>query len=288
MRIKKIYNNNIIMAHDEKQLEKILLGKGIAFNQREGDEVDQSKIDKIYTLESKELVDRFVNLVGEIPLNHLELTNTIVKEAENELDIKFNDSIYIGLTDHINYALFRAKKGEYIKNAFLWEVKKFYPKEYKVALKALDTIYYYEKVKLTEDEASFIALHFVNGQNLQPHLDIKGNNENAIILDILNIIKFHFKIEIEEESLNYTRFITHLRYFLQRINNQVRYFSEDDQLFNQAKMNYPETYNCLLRIDAYFKSKMNVSMTMEEQLYFILHINRLTTREIQIRSSKGL
>lgn len=288
VRIKKIFNNNIILAHDEKLLEKILLGKGIAFNKKEGDEVDQTKIDKIFTLESKELVDRFVNLVGEIPINHLELTNAIVKEGEQDLNIKFNDSIYIGLTDHINYALYRYRQGEYIENAFLWEVRKFYPNEYKVALKALETIYYYEKVKLSEDEASFIALHFVNGQNIKTNVDIKSNNENAIILDILNIIKFHFNIEIEEESINYSRFITHLRYFLQRIYKQVRYASEDNDLFIQVKTNYPEIYECLLKIDAYFKSKMDVSMTTEEQLYFILHINRLTTRETQIRSNHGL
>ncbi|MCE4052185.1 BglG family transcription antiterminator LicT [Bacillus sp. Au-Bac7] len=288
MRIKKIYNNNIILAHDEKFVEKVLLGKGVAFGKKEGEEVDKEKIEKVFTLESKELVDRFVNLVGEIPINHLELTNAIVKEAEKELSIKFNDSIYIGLTDHINYALYRYRQGEQMRNAFLWEVKKFYPKEYKVALKALEIIYYFEKVKLNVDEASFIALHFVNGQNLQSNLNIKGNNENAVILDILNIIKFHYNIEIEEDSINYSRFVTHLRYFLQRINGQVRYSSDDNQLFLQVKTKYKKAYECILKINAYFNAKMSVTMTTEEQLYFVLHINRLTTRENQIRSSNGL
>ncbi|MCM2676374.1 CAT RNA binding domain-containing protein [Alkalicoccobacillus plakortidis] len=138
MRIKKVFNNNVILAHDENFVEKVLLGRGLAFGKKErGDEVDQDKVDKIFTLESKELVDSFVHLVGEIPINHLELTNSIVKEAEKELEITFNDSIYIGLTDHINYALHRHRQGEHMRNAFLWEIKKFYPKEFKVALKAL-------------------------------------------------------------------------------------------------------------------------------------------------------
>ncbi|WP_064504152.1 BglG family transcription antiterminator LicT [Alkalihalobacillus trypoxylicola] len=288
MRIKKIYNNNIILAHDEKSVEKILLGKGIGFGKKEGDEVTEEKVEKIFTLETKELVDSFVNLVHEIPIKHFELTNIIIKEAEKQLNTTFNDSIYIGLTDHINYALFRHKQGEHIRNAFLWEIKKFYPQEYKVALHALETIYYYEKIKLTEHEASFIALHFVNGQNVESDIDIKGNRENAVILDILNIIKFHFKMEIEEDSINYSRFVTHLRFFLERINGQVRYDSDDNQLFKQVKAKYTDTYQCILKIDAYFQSKMNVSMTTEEQLYFILHINRLTNRENQIRSHNGL
>lgn len=285
MRIKKIFNNNIILAHDEKMLERVLLGRGIAFSKKEGDEVDRSKIDKIFILESRELVDKFVNLVGEIPTNHLELTNSIVKDAEERLDIKFNDSIYIGLADHINYALYRHKKGEHIQNAFLWEIKKFYPKEYMAALAALEIIFYYEKVKLTEDEASFIALHFVNGQNVEANLAYQGNNESAVILDILNIIKFHYNIEIEEDSINYSRFVTHLRFFLQRVNRQARYEAEDNHLFLQVREKYPKAYQCALKINVYLKSKMKVTMTTEEQLYFILHINRLTARENQMRSN---
>lgn len=285
MWIKKIFNNNIILAHDEKMSERVLLGRGIAFGKKEDDEVDESKIDKIFILESQELVDKFVHLVGEIPTNHLELTDKIVKEAEKQLKVNFNDSIYIGLADHINYALFRFKNGEQIQNAFLWEIKKFYPKEYQVALDMLETIYYYEKVKLSEDEASFIALHFVNGQNTNYDINLKGINETIIIQDVFNIIKFHYTIEIEEDTLNFSRFVTHLRYFLQRITRQERYGSGENQLFDQVSIKYKKAYQCVLKINSYLIKKLETEMTIDEQLYFILHINRLTDRENQIRSN---
>ncbi|MFC6465325.1 BglG family transcription antiterminator LicT [Marinilactibacillus sp. GCM10026970] len=285
MWIKKIFNNNIILAHDEKMSERVLLGRGIAFGKKENDEVDESKIDKIFILESQELVDKFVHLVGEIPTNHLELTDKIVKEAEKRLDVKFNDSIYIGLADHINYALFRFNNGEQIQNAFLWEIKKFYPKEYQVALDMLETIYYYEKVRLSEDEASFIALHFVNGQNMNFDVNFKGINETIIIQDVFNIIKFHYSIEIEEDTLNYSRFVTHLRYFLQRITREERFGSGENQLFDQVSTKYKKAYQCVLKINSYLIKKLDTEMTVDEQLYFILHINRLTNRENQIRSN---
>ena len=50
MRIKKVFNNNVILAHDENFVEKVLLGRGLAFGKKEGDEVDQDKVDKIFTL----------------------------------------------------------------------------------------------------------------------------------------------------------------------------------------------------------------------------------------------
>ena len=74
--------------------------------------------------------------------------------------------IYIGLTDHIHFVIKRAKQNEQLKNALLWEIKKFYPREFAASMKALELIEYSEGLQLTEDEASFIAMHFVNGQQL--------------------------------------------------------------------------------------------------------------------------
>ena len=40
------------------------------------------------------------------------------------------------------------------------------------------------------------------------------------IQDILNIVKYTYDIELDEHSLNYERFITHLRFFFKRLNNK--------------------------------------------------------------------
>ena len=37
-----------------------------------------------------------------------------------------------------------------------------------------------------------------------------------MIQNILNIVKFHFNIELDEYSLHYERFITHLKFFLHK------------------------------------------------------------------------
>ena len=38
-----------------------------------------------------------------------------------------------------------------------------------------------------------------------------------MIQNILNIVKFHYKLELDEYSLHYERFITHLKFFSQRM-----------------------------------------------------------------------
>lgn len=276
--VKKIFNNNTLLAEDEKQLEYVLLGRGISFQKKKGDLVDETKIDKIFVLESKEVTQKFVSLINEVPINQLELVSKMIKAAEEKLNISFNNSIYIGLTDHINYAIERYRNGIQLKNVLLWDIKKFYQKEYEAALESLKIIEYYEDITFDEDEAGHIALHYVNAQ--------QNNGEmkytllvTEVIEEVLKIIKYHFNISIDEQSLNYNRLITHLRYFIRRILSHDLYTQEDDDYFYmQVKRKYPESFQCVMKIQTYFEKKFNVEISLEEVSYLTLHIQRVTQR----------
>ena len=61
MIIKKIYNNNIVLVEDEKQLEMVLIGRGIAFHKKAGDPIDAAKAEKRFVIESPEVTSRFRN-----------------------------------------------------------------------------------------------------------------------------------------------------------------------------------------------------------------------------------
>lgn len=278
MIIKKIFNNNVLLAENAQQLEMILLGKGIAFQKKAGDAVEESKIDKKFVIDSDDSKAKFIELLREVPLNHLELTTKIIVAAESELGTTFNDSIYIGLTDHINYALFRYKQGLQLSNALMWEVKKFYPKEFKAAMNALKTIEYYEGISFTEDEAGFIALHFVNA--IQDDEGMKLTVQSTeVIQQILNIVKFHYCMELDESSLNYNRFVTHIRYFIRRLlSHEVCHHQDDEFLFLQVKEKYPQAYQCACKVQKYLETKFCAEITHEEMLYFMLHINRVAER----------
>lgn len=275
MRVKKIFNNNIMLAEDENLLEMVLLGKGVAFQKKNGDDVNLDKVEKTFVLNSPELYNKFIELLKEVPVNHLELTNKIVLEAQKSLNVELNDSIYIALTDHINYTLSRCKKGINMKNALLWEIKKFYKKEFDAALKALELIKYYEDILLPEDEAGFIALHFVNAQQDGEEMKLTIII-TEMVNEILNIVKFHYSIEIDENSLNFSRFVTHIRYFARRIQCHEPIVSNDDSLYEQIKDMYPQAFGCAIKVKNYLIKKFNIEITNEEMLYFMLHINRVT------------
>lgn len=278
MVIKKIYNNNIVLVEDEKQLEMILLGRGIAFQKKAGDEIDPGRAEKRFVIDSPELTSRFSELVKEVPVNHLELSCRIIEDTQKRLNVTFSDAIYIGLSDHISYALYRSKQKLPLKNNLLWEIKRFYPREYQAAREALKTIAYYENVWLPDDEAGYIALHFVNatqeGEEMQTTIQV-----TETVQELIKMIQIHFNMSLDETSLSYQRLITHIRYFVRRLFVNEPAGGGDDLLFEQVKGAYPRSYTCVCKIRDYFRMKFHCEITEEEMTYLMLHIRRVTSRE---------
>lgn len=235
MKVLKTFNNNITLVEDDKHHEMILMGKGIAFGLKKGDQVDESKIEKKFVFDTRELNDKFTALFNQVPVKYIELSSTIIDYASKELNITFDNNIYLALSDHISYAIERYQNNEPLKNALLFDIKKFYPNEFKVALKALDMIHYDTGIMMSEDEAGYIAMHFVNasqsGEAMSQTIAI-----TKIVEDILQIVEYHYHLKLDENSLNYIRFVTHIRYFARRLfSNEISNNNQDDGLFEQIK-----------------------------------------------------
>ncbi|TCN21427.1 BglG family transcription antiterminator LicT [Mesobacillus foraminis] len=276
MKIHKVINNNVISVINEHNKELVIMGRGIAFKKKPGDPVDEDSIEKIFTLENKDLSERFKTLLYEIPVEYMEISDEIISYAKKALGRKLNESIYVSLTDHIHFAVERHQKGLDIKNALLWEIKRLYKEEYEVGVKALQRIKEKLNISLPEDEAGFIALHIVNAELNDEMTNIV--NITKVMQEILNIVKYHFKIDFDEESLNYYRFITHLKFFAQRLFNKTYMDNEDDFLYDVIKEKYREAYRCTEKIREFISKKYNYDINAEEMVYLTIHIARVVTR----------
>ncbi|MBS5938190.1 BglG family transcription antiterminator LicT [Clostridium sp.] len=276
MKIDKIFNNNAVMVKEDNGRDSVIIGCGLAFRKKVGDEVDESLIEKTFILKEKDTLEKFKMILEHIPTEQISLCYDIVEYAKNMLNCELNDYIYVTLTDHISYTLKLFDEGIERPNILIWEIKKFYPKEYNIGLKALEFIESEFGKKINEEEAGNIALHLITAQ-------INGKSDKTDIAysmtkkiqDILNIVKYTFDIELDEHSLNYERFITHLRFFFKRLNNKTQYRNEnEDFLLAQVKEKYKDAYKCMLKIEKY----LNVELSYEEQLYLTLHIKRIVNR----------
>ena len=278
MKVVRVFNNNAVLVENEANEEMVLIGKGIAFAKKTGDLINEELIQKKFVFENSQLNEKLAKLFNEVPVKYIELTLDIVEMAGKELNTKFNSNIYIDLADHIAYAVERCSNNETIKNALLWEIKKFYPNEFAAAMKALEMIRYETNIEMTEDEAGFIALHFVNGQS-EGELMAQTVAVTKIVEDILHIVEYHFHFKIDETSLNYIRFVTHIQYFARRLFAKEVIDDGDDILFEQIKNRYQDSYNCSLKVKKYIGSNYHIDISNDELVYFILHINRVCNRK---------
>lgn len=274
MLIHKILNNNVILILDQNSEEQIVMGRGIAFKKRVGDNIDESIIDKIFMLKDQKVKNNFTELIKDIPMDYIEVAYEIMQYAKDNVGENIDENLIISLSDHIHTAVERYIEGIEIKNVLLWDIKKFYKAEFEIGLKALDIIEQKLNVKLPEDEAGFIAMHVVNrimNENIGNMYDI-----TKIIQEILNIVKYYLGIKFDEDSVYFYRFVTHIKYFAQRLISGKTYESDnEDSLFEIIKGRYQEPYKCVEKISEFIQKKYKYNLSDEEKLYLTIHIARI-------------
>ncbi len=273
MVIQKVINNNVISAYDVNQQEIVIMGKGIGFKAHTGELIDESKIEKVFRIENENLSRQFQELLENIPLEHMQLTSDIISYAIKNLNVQLNQNIYITLTDHINFAIQRQSQGIQLKNALLWETKKFYHQEYLMGKYAVDLLNEKLGTEFTEDEAGFIALHFVNAEyNTTINDTFEMTN---MIQKILELVRLEMGIEFDEESLHYERFITHLKFLVQRLYRHELLKDEEIEFARMMENKYPKEYECSNHIAEYIEKEYGSKIASEEIMFLAIHIKRV-------------
>lgn len=281
MKIFKILNNNVAVVLDDKGEEKIVMGKGICFKKKAGEEIRPEVVDKTFALAAGEVSNKFQVLIQDIPMEHMALGEEIIAEAKKRLGKKLNDMIYISLIDHVHTSIIRFLDGVTVKNVLLWDIRRFYREEYQIGLWALEVIREKFKVELPEDEAGFIALHLANAQMDQ---EVMHNmyEITRIMQELVNIVKYYFQISFDEDDVYYYRFITHLKFFAKRLVERKIYTEDDnDDLWAVIKGKYPKAYGCVEKITAFIEKKYEYELSKEEQLYLTIHIERVVNKTQQ-------
>lgn len=275
----KVLNNSAALVKDTDGKEEIVLGKGIGFGLNTGDKIDESRIQRRFVL-ANDKID--IDQLKSIKPTAFDLTNQVVQLVEPLLNIKFNSMQYIALADHINFAIARAKDHhiDLSDNNTRWEVKNLFPKEFKVAEKVVSLIDKEMNIELPASETVLMTYHLVNAESDDAQVQETVQITN-LINGIISIIQYEYKLTLDTDSLNYSRFITHLRALLVRI---LRKHSNDtaqldSSLLSFMKIKYHKAYETVERISTYLNSKMGWVLSPDDKFYLVLHIWRLTSRQ---------
>lgn len=288
MIIKKILNNNTIITKNSKKQEIIVVGKGVGYGKNINDPVDKEKITKIFVPENKGDRKKILDMIDEIPIEYIDISKKIISYARRKYKLILNENIYITLTDHIYSSIERKKEGIELKNKVLWEIKNFYSNEFAIGKKGLAIIKEDCDVQLSEDEAGFIAIHIISSE-------IGGDVEDffaqtSFVQQTANIVKYYFSMEFDEDSLEYSRFITHLKFFWYRISKDKNTAIEDmeNDILEIIKNKKVDAYLCALKIKKFVEDTYHYKLGSEEILYLTIHISRITKNDKMEDEQNGL
>lgn len=273
MTIEKVINNNVVTAIDESNQEVVLMGKGIGFQAKAGNLIQKEKIEKKFVLSDKMELGKFEEVVSSIPMEHLDVCVEIINYAVEILGKRLSSSIYISLTDHINFALERYKTGIIFDNPLAQEVKSFYRSEYLVGEYAVRMIENKLNVQLPQDEAASIAMHFLNAEYCTGMSDTM--HMTSVIRDALHIVEESLKIKLDDTEMTCARFSAHLKFMAFRLLHGEQVVPQEEEYNNLIISLYPDAYFIANKIATYAKEKYNYSMAIDEMVNMTIHIRRI-------------
>jgi len=180
----------------------IVTGRGLGFKKKVGERIDESKVEKIYRMEGKSAQTRLRELVTQIPIEDLELTERLINDVKSQITQKLNESLLITLADHISFAIKRKREGIEFTNPLASAVICYYPLEYQLGMRCLDMVREAYGVELNKDEASFIALHIVNAELNTNMTEMYAITE--LIDGSIEVVESSYRKKFDRESLDFS------------------------------------------------------------------------------------
>lgn len=163
MKIKQVFNHNVVLTQ-RNQKEVVAMGRGIAFGKHAGDEIDEAKVEKYFSLDNEKTSSQFTQLLSETSSENVQLAKDMIDYIKLNLSKKVSDSIYFTLTDHINSLEERAKLKAYIHNTMLWDIKKLYKDEFVISEELVRMVNQHFHAEFDENEAANLTMHIVNSE----------------------------------------------------------------------------------------------------------------------------
>ena len=274
MRIKKVLNSSVVLVEDDAHQESIPLGKGIGYGQKPGNVIAQRQENQVFLPVDNARSRQIVELVNSLPVAILELAQEIVIDAQQRLKTPLGENLVFVLADHLNFALERIRTGMVITNRVFWEIKSFYPQEFEAGLHAVEQVRQRLGVELPEQEAANIAFHLANAQaGSDPDYDAARNAK--LIGELINLVRYSLNRELDSQSIHTARFITHIKFFVDRFFTDKLLQNDDDLLFEQIKTRYPKELGVALKIKSYLYDKYGRILPNEEVTFLVVHIARI-------------
>ena len=265
----KALNNNMVLIK-EQGVEKILLAKGIGFNKKFGDILeDNLEVDKVFSIEDKKNQENLKEVYNRVDGEFVAICEEALAEISEELGEELNETIHIGLIDHLAIAMKRLKNKEQINNPFIVEIETLYSVEFEMAKKIVNKLQEKYEIDFPEGEIGFITLHIHsarNGKMLSNSIKYSYLS-NKILIDI----EEKFNSKIDKRSLDYARFLSHVRFTIERVLTDTVLKNDLTEII---KKSYPVSYEIAEGASKIIEETLDKKVCDDEVAYIAMHVER--------------
>ena len=273
MKLLKKINNNFALGLDSNNEQVIVEGKGIGFVKMPCEFNELDKITRTYY----DFNERYIDLINSIPQEVLDTANNIYEYFTSKIDCYVNPNLPFILADHINFSIERMTKNIFVGMDMYYDLMHLHPVEYEVSEYALKVIKKNLGVTLPPNEKTGIILNLVNAE---ANIKKETSKTEKYINQMIDIIENDMNVSIDKNSFNYSRFVSHVEYLFKRLSNKSSIISENKMIYDSLKDKFQKTSNCVDHISDYIEKMEGTSLSQEEKLYLILHVNRLCERAL--------
>lgn len=265
----KALNNNMVLIK-EHGVEKILLAKGIGFNKKFGDILeDNLEVDKVFSIEDKKNQENLKEVYNRVDGEFVAICEEALAEISEELGEELNETIHIGLIDHLAIAMKRLKNKEQINNPFIVEIETLYSVEFEMAKKIVNKLQDKYEIDFPEGEIGFITLHIHsarNGKMLSNSIKYSYLSNKIIIY-----IEEKFNSKIDKRSLDYARFLSHVRFTIERVLTDTVLKNDLTEII---KKSYPISYEIAEGASKIIEETLDKKVCDDEVAYIAMHVER--------------
>ncbi|HRL50374.1 MAG TPA: PRD domain-containing protein [Propioniciclava sp.] len=275
MHILRVFNTNVVLARDADGREVVLTGRGLGYQARPGQPVDESKVVRVFVPDDGRNADNFGAMLAAIAPEHVLVVDQALAPVWAELGREPSSTTVLALADHLSFAIKRVQHG--IPGVFPLraEIAHLYPRELHWGEQIVDAVNDQLGLALPRDEAVPVALHLVNASFNSGNLALTYRM-TGVFSQVFDIIESEYGRPLERESVNIARFITHLRYFFVRVHSGTQLADDSAALLDAIRASHPQAHRCALRVADVLAMRLEQPITDDETAYLTLHIARLS------------
>ncbi len=271
-KIVKILNHNAVIVHEQDTNSTLLiLNTGVGFGKKINEYIEIDGIETVYHIQPMSSKGKTDVLLQNLDPIYIEISSDIMMKAKETFE-DIDENKLLPLADHIAFAINRMQNKMQVTNSFSNEIRLLYPEEWKIAAKSREIIFNKLGHLINDDEIGFITLHLHSTQEI--------SNDDAFIMAIIvnesiREIEKEYDIEIDLNSLSYSRLMIHMKYLIARLHeDEVITLDMEDY----TKESIPDSYALAVRIIKRIEDSLNREVPVIETGYLAMHIDRILSQ----------